>query len=77
MIGYIMTLEISGNEEFSLPVTGGRYVLTDRYYLDQTERSDFEVREGRGSRLCAGSLVWSYMSLSLSRVADPCALQYD
>lgn len=39
-----VNLDIAGKEVLCLLVTGGKYVLSGQYCLDQTEHIDFEVR---------------------------------
>lgn len=48
--GSVISLDLPRNDKLYLPVTGGPYFLTGLDCQNQSEHSDFEVREGRSTR---------------------------
>lgn len=64
----IMVVDIGGNQELYLPVTGGRCALTDRSCPHQTVYNDFEVRESWNPRcFVLISMSEGYVSQSVLR----------
>lgn len=47
---YMLCMDVFGEKDLYLPVTGGRYLLTDHNCHDQTGHNNFEVQEGKASR---------------------------